>query len=161
MVEEVIIRSVHKLAMPRQSSKLCRKSRSVLTGLVDVANWKNCPLMHPGSDPSIFSTLGKVLSHGYLQCGFLPLRIAFPTLTAMLLGTSIHIPNSFLVSSFVDSLNKYEPNLFKASLKAKKAFSADIHTKLVAIISRFGGRELPNLAAVSPISSGLCKLLWQ
>ena len=97
-------------------------------------------LMHPGSDPSIFSTLRKVLSHGYLQCGLLLLRIAFPTLAAMLLGTRVHIPNSFLVSLFIDSLNSYD----KASLEAKNAFSADIHTKLVTIISRFGGRELPN-----------------
>lgn len=83
---------------------------------------KIVPLMHPGSDPSIFSALGKVLSHGYLQCGFLPLRIAFPTLTAMLLGTSIHIPNSFLVSSFVDSLNSYEPSLFKLASRPKMLF---------------------------------------
>lgn len=33
------------------------------------------PLVHPGSDINVFSQLGKVLSHGYLQCEFLPLRI--------------------------------------------------------------------------------------
>ena len=101
------------------------------------------PLVHPGSDINVFSQLGKVLSHGYLQCGFLPLRIAFPALAAMLLGTSVRIPNSFLISSFIDSLNCYEQSLLKASLESKSTFSPDIQTKLVGIISRFVGRQLP------------------
>lgn len=33
------------------------------------------PLVHPSSDCSIFFKIGRILSHGYLQCGFLPLRI--------------------------------------------------------------------------------------
>ena len=30
------------------------------------------PLIHPGSDTSMFTKLSRILSHGYMQCGFLP-----------------------------------------------------------------------------------------
>ena len=98
--------------------------------------------------------LGKILSHGYLQCGFLPLRIAFPTLATMLLGTTVHIPSTFLVSTFIDSINSYEQGLLQAGLNAKSDFSQDLQVKLVAIVSRFGGHELPT-------SSNLKELILQ
>ena len=138
--------------------------REMISVFWEVAYAKCCdgdnlliPLIHPGSDASIFNTLGKVLSHGYLQCGFLPLRIAFPTLAAMLLGTSVRIPNSFLVSSFIESLNSYEQSIVKVGLESKKVFPPGIHTKLVAIISRFGGRELPNPSNLKEILVQLAK----
>ena len=62
----------------------------------------------------------------------------------MLLGTNIHIPNTFLVSTFIDSLNSYEQGLLKEGLNSRSEFSQDLETKLVAIVSRFGGREIPN-----------------
>ena len=47
-------------------------------------------IMHAQVDMSVFPILRKILSHGYLSSGFLPLRIAFPTLTALLLGSTMH-----------------------------------------------------------------------
>ena len=38
------------------------------------------PMVQPGIDITNFSTLGKIISHGYLECGFLPVRIALPSL---------------------------------------------------------------------------------
>ena len=100
------------------------------------------PLIHPGSDTSMFTKLARILSHGYMQCGFLPLKIAFPVLAAMLLGVEIAIPNKFLISTIIDSLNSYEQDLLKQGLSSTE-FSCDLQGKLVAIVSRFGARELP------------------
>ena len=38
------------------------------------------PVLHPSVDMSVLPSLGTVLSHGYLVCGFMPTRIAFPVL---------------------------------------------------------------------------------
>ena len=69
------------------------------------------PVVHPQTNMSVLPLLGKILSHGYLACGFLPLRIAFPALAGMLLGPTITTPPSILVSSFIDSLSTYEATL--------------------------------------------------
>ena len=47
------------------------------------------PTVHAGLDISLLHTLGRILSHGYLACGYLPVRIAFPTLAAILLGADV------------------------------------------------------------------------
>lgn len=119
------------------------------------------PLMHLGLDSNIFTRLGHVLSHGYLQCGFLPLKIAFPALATMLLGVRISIPNAFLVSTFVDSLNSYEQGLHKEGMDVKHEFSSDLQTKLVSIVSRFGGRELPTRSNIQQIVLQLAKYQFQ
>jgi len=120
------------------------------------------PLVHPGSDCDIFSKIGRILSHGYLQCGFLPLRIAFPTLASMLLGTNISIPDSLLVSTFIDALNTHEQGLLRKGLNAKgPVFSEDLQTKLVAIISRFGGRQVPTPLNLKNLVIQLAKYQFQ
>ena len=119
------------------------------------------PLVHPGSDAGMFTKLGRILSHGYMQCGFLPLRIAFPTLATMLLGVRLCIPNTFLVSAFIDSLNSYEQGLLKAGMDSKNEFSCDFQTKLVTIVSRFGGRELPTRNNLQEIVLQLAKDQFQ
>jgi len=50
-------------------------------------------LLHPQSDISLFPTLGRIISHGYL-----PVRIAVPTLIGILLGPTIisSIPKSYV-----------------------------------------------------------------
>lgn len=58
--------------------------RDMVSAFWEIAYEKCCdgdsllvPLIHPGSDTSMFTKLGRILSHGYMQCGFLPLKIAF------------------------------------------------------------------------------------
>ena len=69
----------------------------------------------------------------------------------MLLGTSVQVPSSLLVASFIDSLNTYEQSELKAGLESKNAFTPEIHTKLVSIISRFEGRQLPTPSSLREI----------
>lgn len=102
------------------------------------------PRLHPGLDSSIFAKLGRILSHGYLLCGFLPLRLAFPTLVMMLLGPNERVLQSLLISTFVDSLNSHERTIVQSGLKFDGGvFPQDILNKLIAIISRFDGLKVP------------------
>ncbi len=55
------------------------------------------PMLHPQSDLTL---IGHILSHGYLVTGILPIRIALPTLAAMLLGRSVSLPPNALLDSF-------------------------------------------------------------
>ena len=66
------------------------------------------PAINPHTDTSLFPVLGTVLSHGFLVSNFLPLRVAFPSLAAMLLGPTVLIPDSILVDAFADYLSTYE-----------------------------------------------------
>jgi len=46
------------------------------------------PVIYPQTDMSVFTTLGKIMSHGYIISSIFPLQIAFPTLVgALLCGT--------------------------------------------------------------------------
>ena len=44
------------------------------------------PLVHAHTDLKLLQVMGRILSHGYLVSGFLPVRISLPCLILMLLG---------------------------------------------------------------------------
>ena len=44
------------------------------------------PASHPGVDMQDMVMLGTILSHGFLSCGYLPIRLAFPALCLTVLG---------------------------------------------------------------------------
>lgn len=56
------------------------------------------PVVHAQSNLSDFIAPGKILSHGYLLEGYLPVRVAFPSLAAVLLG-QVDIPDKMIVSA--------------------------------------------------------------
>lgn len=102
------------------------------------------PVVHAQSNMSTFATLGRILSHGYMVEGFLPVRIAFPTLAAMLLGQGVTVSDEVLIHSFADSLHSVEASLIKGSLAvASKSFTTGVQSKLISLFSRFGSRQLP------------------
>ena len=69
------------------------------------------PAMHPGIDTTVFPILSTILSHGFLSCGYLPIRIAFPVLAAIVLSPTVSIPTDMLIESFADYLSTYESDL--------------------------------------------------
>ena len=73
-------------------------------------------MVHPQTDMSVLPILGRILSHGYLVAEFLPLRIALPTLTAMLLGPSTPIATNVVLESFLDFISNVERTTFKRAL---------------------------------------------
>lgn len=147
------------------------------------------PAVHPHMDLSVLPTVGKILSHGYLVSGFLPVRIAFPTLACILLGPNCEVPPQILIDAFADSLCTFEVRIIKdalqqASLAGVSSFSDEMKTALINLLSRYGCREIPTsqslkrqlfevakyefqlkpLGAISAMNSGitLCeRTFWQ
>ena len=104
------------------------------------------PCVHPQIELSVFPVLGKVLSHGYLESGFLPVKIAFPTLAAILLRT-IDIEDKILASSFFETVSVVEANLLHKVLNLS-SISESQKVKVVSILSRFGSRQVPTLRSL-------------
>ncbi len=100
------------------------------------------PVCHADVDVSQFAVLGQILSHGYLCCGFLPTRIAFPVLAFVLLGLSATISQETMVNSLSDFLCQVDRKTMAESLKAK-AFTPAMKTNLINILARFGCRDMP------------------
>ena len=101
------------------------------------------PMVQPGIDIANFSTLGRIISHGYLACGFLPVRIVLPSLISMVLGPSVMIPPSILIESFSEYVSEVERLKIKAALACSLPFSPSVAEDLVNILSRFGCRQIP------------------
>ena len=49
------------------------------------------PVLHATIDMTKLPLLGKILSHGFLVCGYLPIRVAFPSLAANFLMIYVHM----------------------------------------------------------------------
>ena len=142
------------------------------------------PTVHPNVDMSLLPKLGLILSHGYLVCGFLPTRIAFPALVSIL-NPPVTFPTSMLVPAFADSLSVFEAATVREALAANSTTFSDIQNNiLMTIFSRYGCREYPTpknihsltentarfeftikpMAAYSMMSSGIPleeRLFWQ
>ena len=55
------------------------------------------PSVTANTDMGVMRALGRVLSHGYIFCGVLPTRIAYPTLHACFIGVSTCIYTSWVI----------------------------------------------------------------
>jgi len=49
------------------------------------------PAVNSTTDLTILPLLGAILCHGYMVCGYLPIRIAFPVIAAVLCGPNVEI----------------------------------------------------------------------
>lgn len=102
------------------------------------------PIIHPHTDISKLTTIGAIISHSYLISGSLPVRIAFPTLAAILLGPATVVPQSMLLEAFVENLSAHESGLLKQAFNCSaQKFSLQFSTELLDILSVFGCREMP------------------
>lgn len=105
------------------------------------------PIVHPEMNTSVLSTLGAIVSHGYLVTGVLPVRIAFPCLAQCLLGQATIISPSILIETLLDSLSPFEATIMNGAINEAKqnlsSFSSDVMSVLVSVLSRFDIRHLP------------------
>ena len=99
------------------------------------------PISHAETPMNEFTVLGKVLSHGYLCCGFLPCRIAFPVLASVLLGPSVTISQDIYLQSFSDFLSIVDRKVLYDALEAQE-FTEHMKTCVINILSRFGCRDV-------------------
>ena len=74
------------------------------------------PVVHPHIQMSKLATFGSIISYAYITSGFLPIRVAFPCLAAMLLGPATLIPDKILTEAFIDSLSVHDAGVFKQAL---------------------------------------------
>lgn len=102
------------------------------------------PATHLGVDFEIWPTIGTILSHGFLVCGFLPVRVGFPCIAHILCG-QVSIPDSILIECFADSLNTHESTVIKEAVAATAdvACFSSLQQSVLAILSRYGCRNLP------------------
>ena len=105
------------------------------------------PAVHAQTNTQDFVLLGNILSQGYLLEGFLPIRIAFPSLASMILGHDVQIPDEMLIDAFIASLSIVECELIKSCLTEIK-FSSHITNRLIDLLSRYGSREVPTPATL-------------
>ena len=103
------------------------------------------PMIHPQLDFTAYPILGRVLSHGYLVVGVLPIRVALPSLVGMLLGPSASISTQIVTSSFIDYISASERHILKDALTFEKegSFPPSVQENLLSVLSRFGCRQLP------------------
>ena len=101
------------------------------------------------TDLQAFSTLGKIMSHGYLVSGFLPVCIVLPSLLCMLLSTSIELPSSILLDALIDYVNPNEREKLKYAIEGKDFL--EIKSEVIAVLSRFGCRQVPTIATLPNI----------
>ena len=103
------------------------------------------PAVHAHIDMQTLPVLGKIISHGYLSCGYLPVRIAFPTLATVLLGPATEVPPRLLLQAFRDYLTPLDRATIREATKVQGVlFGNAVATKLVSILSRFGCRQVPS-----------------
>ncbi len=104
------------------------------------------PVIHPHTDMTCLPTLGRILSHGYLVSGFLPIRIAFPVLASILLGQSTEVPKGILLDAFADSLCTFEAKVIRDALQfpaSASRFPEETESSLISVLSRYSCREVP------------------
>ena len=103
------------------------------------------PMVNPHMKMSIYPILGRIISHGYLVAGHLPVRIALPTLINMLLGPKT-VSCQILLEAFLDYISAHERAVFKEALTydIDGKFSSTIQETLLSVLSRFGCRQLPS-----------------
>ena len=105
------------------------------------------PIVHPEMDTSLISTMGSIISHAYMVAGVLPVRIAFPSLSRCLLGSTVSVSSSILVEALIDSLSPHEAIIVKkASDEVQQqisTFSSDVISGLLSVLSRFNVRTIP------------------
>ena len=116
------------------------------------------PAVHAHVDSASLPQLGKVLSHGYLSCGFMPVQIAFPTLAASLLGPTIAIPLHIMVQSFKDYLSSVDRSTVQEALAFKgDSYPSELTIQLVNVMSRYGCREIPTPKNFTHLLQGIAK----
>ena len=101
------------------------------------------PNLHATTDMSVLPLLGRIISHGFLVSGYMPIRVAFPCMAGILLGPMTHFSSSLLIEAFSESLCSYEAGIIKEALETS-TFSTDLQTKIVTILSRYGSRVCPS-----------------
>ena len=120
------------------------------------------PLMRPDIDMTDFRILGTILSHGFMSCGFLPVRIAFPVIAAVLLGPDIQIADNILIESFCDFLASYESSKLQEAVTLSRnmiKFDTAMKSAVIDILSRYECTVIPTSDNIKQVVTSVAKHL--
>ena len=123
------------------------------------------PVVNPSTDLSQLEVVGKILSHGYLSIGFLPVPLAFPTLIAMLLGPSVEIDSHILNASFFEYLGYVDRDILCRAVQIAKVgsygkFPLPLEQELLTVFSMFGIRQVPTPSSILATIADMSKYLF-
>ena len=102
------------------------------------------PVLHPSSDLSSMPLLGRIISHGYIACGCLPVRLVFPTLCTILCGSSANISDDILVDYFLEYLPEVDRITIRTCIQ-NHMISPALKSSVISVFSRFGCLEVPTI----------------
>ena len=112
---------------------------------------------------SELKTLGLIISCSYLLAGVLPVRIAFPTLAAILLAKSHDLPDHVMVDSFTGILSAHDSAVIESAcrkVELKEPFSESLQTNLLTVLSGFDCREAPSVDTFSHVVCDISNYLF-
>jgi len=95
------------------------------------------PVLCPGINSKYLLLFERILSHGYLIVGFLPIRITFPYLAVALLGTGHTVPDNLVCDYFLQSLSTFEANVIKKCIGYYRPHTFERRKTQLVIISTF------------------------
>ena len=104
------------------------------------------PAVHPHVDMEMLPLLGAIFSHGFLSCGFIPVRLGFPTFVAIVLGPTVTIPDSMLIASFQEFLSCHDQTIIIDALNKSSTevtFHDNVTTNLISILNQFCCQHKP------------------
>lgn len=103
--------------------------------------------IHPHTGLHLLPIIGAIISHAYLACGMLPVRIAFPNLAQCLLGVGVTVKDNVLLQAFRDGVSVHEASIIAKAFENIEhragSFSDTLQMELMSIMSVFGCREIP------------------
>ena len=114
-------------------------------------------MLHPTYDLSGMPVLSRIISHGYIACGCLPAHLVFPTLCAILLGTSVDIPDDILVDYFLEYPPEVDRTMIKQCIQ-NRVLSPALKSSLVSVFSRFGCLEMPTINNILYLCARIARL---
>ena len=98
------------------------------------------------ADLKLLQVMGRILSHGYLVSGFLPVRLSLPCLILMLLGnTNTKISDGVLLEAFLNYISISDCATIRRA-RAETSFSKAMETELI-----FACRQIPNSANLNAL----------
>jgi len=109
------------------------------------------PMITPEMNTQVFPVMGRLLSHGFLACSYLPVVIAFPTLVSTLIGPAAVVPDSVLLEAFSDFLTDVETKIIREALESTAPFTKKLRKELVPVLARFNCREIPTNKTIEKI----------
>lgn len=129
-------------------------ARDFFSAFWDLAYTKNMdgastylPAVNPHADFNRYTVLGTILAHGFMACGFMPIRLAFPVIAYTLLGCNVKIPDTVVIDAFIDYISTYESSIFQEALQVSKKpgaiFLPQLKASLVDILGNRGCMEIP------------------